>query len=73
MGEIRRSDKAEAKENRRNDKVAALERDKKAEQKAEEQANAAEMKLIAIQESTLTIMSQMLELQAENNKQAAEY
>ena len=69
MEEIRKADKVEAEENRRKDKAAAKERDIIVVQKTEEQSDAAETKATAIQESTLTIMSQMLTLQAESADQ----
>ena len=70
--EIRKVDKAEAEENRRKDKEEAEKRDMIAQKKADDRTNVADNKATALQESTMTIIAQMLKLQSETNDRAAE-
>ena len=67
--EIRRAYKAEVEEIRRDYKAEAEENRRKGMEEAMERADAVETKATALQESTLTIMSQMLTLQAESADQ----
>ena len=69
MNKLRRADTDKVEENRKTIKQQYWNVKINVERKAEEgQADRAETKLAVIQESMLTIMSRMLELQTENTK-----
>ena len=68
--EWKKSEETEAEENHRKDKEEAKKQNVRAEKKAEEQNDVAEKKATALQESTLTIIPQILKLQSETNNRA---